>query len=536
MKSNFWYWINKKIIALTKKNRLALMKIGFHFKSIGKIKWLFIVYFLITLIGSLLLFLPISQQDNVDVSYINALFTSASAFSDTGLTTMTTATTWSHFGQAVIAILILVGGIGFFALKIYFINWIFGWDLHIFGRGLLNIERGSYNVGATKRIVVVSINILFIFILLSTIVLTIFFYVSPANFDVENKIANTELSPQWNFGNSLRFAIFHSITALNNAGFDIMGNHSISPYYSSYFLQIWLLLLFVFGGIGYPVIYDLYCLIYYKFIKKTRYKISLFSKISLWMYFSLSIIGVLLVYIFEMTSQDPNSFWNKTSGNSEHWNYNYGSKIDKAVALFFSTSATRSAGFFTLDFYDLTSPSLLIMTILMFIGAAPSSTGGGIRVTTFAIIILGLWSKMTSKPSVQIFKRKIPEKTVIDSFIVLILSILLILIISLITYSSSTLFNSIDQGQLPIDPSGDAIKGGVRTYGIIHIVFEVASAFGTTGISTGVTSGLNITSKIFFILLMFIGQLGISSTILVWAKNNNRTFKFNYPSEDVLIG
>ncbi|MGY6172091.1 potassium transporter TrkG [Candidatus Mycoplasma pogonae] len=497
------------------------------------------MYFLITIIGSLLLNSRVSQKEGADVYYVDALFTAASAFSDTGLTTKVTSSTWSEFGQAVISILILIGGIGFFALKIYFINWLFGRRLTIFSREVLNVERGSYQTGKTKTVVVVSINILFTFILVSTIFLTLFFYFSDANFEPE---ANISESPQGNFGLAFKFGIFHSISALNNAGFDIMGSHSIAPYYHSYFLQIWLILLFVFGGIGYPVIYDLYTLAIAKFWKKTKYQVSLFTKLSLLMYAIVAVVGLLLIFLFEATSLDPTTFWNREAGSEIHWNYSYGSKGDKVMAVFFNVFATRSAGFYTVDFYNFTSPSIMIFTIMMLIGGAPSSTAGGFRTTTMAIIFLGLWSKLTSKPTVRAFKRKISDKKVFDALIVFFLSLLLIFFGTLIVHSSSAIYYNEgglitydEVTKLPTNQLAPLIEP-IRQYEFIHVLFDVTSAFGTTGISTGIQPYLNTVSRITLILIMFIGQLGISSTILVWANNNSRSIKFDYPEEDVLIG
>ncbi|UVD81583.1 cation transporter [Mycoplasma iguanae] len=532
MKFYFLESFKKKISRIIKIFNKTNHSLRFNYqRKISKIKWVFIIYFIITISGSLILYSQSAQKEGVSVSYVDALFTSASAFSDTGLTIHPTAHTWTSFGQSIIAILILVGGIGFFALKVYFVNWLFGKKISIFQRNILNVERGSIKVGSTRKIIIVSINILFVFILVSTLVLTFFFYFAEGNFANEPDL----ISPRYNFLESLKFAVFHSITSLNNAGFDIMGANSIAPYYHSYFLQSWLAILFIFGGIGYPVIYDLYNLVYHKLFLKKEYKISLFSKISISMYFIVAIIGLSLIYAFELTSTDPNSFWNIQKGDPNYWNYDYGSKSDKVFALFFASIATRSAGFYTIDPYNLTSPSLLVMTILMVIGASPSSTGGGIRTTTLAILFLGLWAKMSSKPSVRVFKRKISNDTVINSFIILILSMLLLIFGTMIVFSSSiSQFNNMDIGKL--QTSIDLSNPEKRVFNMIHVLFEVASAFGTTGISLGVSPLLNISSKLTLIIIMFIGQLGISSTILIWSKHNSRSLKFDYPEEEVLIG
>ncbi|WGI36334.1 TrkH family potassium uptake protein [Mesomycoplasma lagogenitalium] len=511
---------------------LAELKYKFN-KKVGKIGYLFITYFLITIIGSLLLYSNFSQTKPGTINYIDSLFASASAFSDTGLSTKITAQDWTMFGQTVIAILILVGGIGVFAIKVYIINYIFGFKLGIFQKEVLSLERRSNKIGELKDVIIVSITIMFILIVFSTFIFFFIFYFSDGNFEVYDK----NLNPQYNFNLSLRFATFHSISALNNAGFDIIGNHSLAPYYSNYLLQIWIMILFIIGGIGYPVIYDLYLWIVSIFKKsEKKHKFSLFSKVSLITYFTLSLLGIILVITFETTSKNANNFWNLKTSNAIYWgdgiskSYDYGNGFNKTFAIIFIVFSTRSAGFTTFDLYNLTDTSLAILSILMFIGASPASTAGGIRSTTFAIIILNLFSIMRGKKSTHIFKRKIKGETVNQASIVLILSILLNLIsfgilnTSFITHGGNLLTH--DWEHQPTE----------RVYGSIHIFFEVTSAFGTSGLTTGITDKLNYISKLSLLLIMFIGQLGISSTILVWGSNNSKFSKYEYLEEDIAIG
>lgn len=546
MKKNVWLKFNWK---RNKQHKEQLSKKSFFSKlntffyhitfffthKIGKIKTIFLTYILTILFGSLLLYSPIAQTGKVEVKYIDALFTAASAFSDTGLTTLSTSTTWSYFGQAIIAILILLGGIGIFALKIYFFNWILKRPIKIFTRELINIERPGTTTGNTKKEIGTSISIIVVLIVISSIILTSYFYYFDGNFLNEEK----SLNPQYDFWTSLRYGIFGSISSLNNAGFDIWSNSSIAPYYNNYFIQSWLIFLFVVGGIGYPVIYDLYeyskSKIFYKFYKKRKennFKVSLFTKISLIMYLVLTILGIVLVMFFELINKNTDSFWLTTKVNI--FGYDYGSKFNRIMALIFSTMVTRSAGFSTINYFDLSSPSLLILSILMFIGSSPSSTGGGIRTTTLALIFLGLWSKFSSKPSIRMFKRSIPKDTVNNSFYVLILSLLIVFIGVVVSYTSSNNINYFDPGTLNMVNIAD--NNNHRLFNLVDILFDISSAFGTTGISTGVLSHLNISSKVTFIFIMFIGQLGISSTILINHNENNDSFKYDYILEDVAIG
>ncbi len=484
-------------------------KVRNFFFNLSNIKIIFITYLMVTIISSLLLLSSFSHNEGISVTYIDALFTAASAFSDTGLTTLITSETWSMFGQAVIAILILLGGIGIFALKVYIFNFIFGRALKMSTINILGKERSSKDINLSKKTIIVSITLIISLVVISSFILSfIFYFEAPSNIGVE-----PSNNPVGNIGLSIRFAIFHSISAINNAGFDIIGSNSLVPYYSVYSIQIIFMFLFIVGGIGYPVLYDTYSWIKHK-IKKMpgKYSFSLFSKISCISYLIISIIGLLLTFAFETTSMrsvagDEVPMWQDTTQTT-------GSKV---MAIFFNTFSTRNAGFSTINLEELSQPTIIIYSIMMFIGSAPSSTAGGIRTTTIALVILSIWSKIRGIPNVRVFNRKIPQETTNTAGIVFSISILFVFLVSFITMSS-----------IHNNPT--------QNFGYIDVIFEVSSAFGTTGLSTGLTSHLNIISKFVLILTMFIGQLGISSTILVWRSNKNKQFTFDYIEEDIAIG
>ena len=464
-----------------------------------------------------MLFAPISQQSGQHVSYVDALFTAASSFSDTGLATMTTSTTWSYFGQAIIAILILVGGIGWFALKIYFFNILFGRPISFRSMETLSAERGSSKIGNTKMIVKISVTILFAILIIATIVLSMYFYFVQPEIDPFGNGAKGMVSenPYHNVATSFRFGLFHAISGLNNAGFDIIGNSSLMPYYHRYGIQIIFIILFVIGGIGYPVIYDTYLWFKTKFTKQ-KFKWTLFSKISTLAYLLIVIVGLSTTFGIETTMTSGNGFW----GNKE-----FGTVGDKTMALIFNTLSTRNAGFATIPMGSLSSATLIVYSIMMFIGSAPSSTAGGIRTTTIAIVVMGLWSRIRGNKTVRAFGKKIPDQTVSRSYIVTAAATALIVIVALISTSSFT------------KHGGQIIEGmGNGEHTFTHIMFEVASAFGTTGLSTGITPDLSVMTKLFLILLMFIGQLGVSSTILVWDSKKNKNRKYKLVEEDVTTG
>ncbi|AAT27912.1 TrkH family potassium uptake protein [[Mycoplasma] mobile] len=495
----------------------------FHFfRNLSTPKRIFLTYFLITIITSLLLWGKFSHNQGANVSYIDALFTSASAFSDTGLTVSPTALTYNIFGQTIIAIVILLGGFGFFALKAYFINLFVtnlqgkNYSMKLVERNVLSAERGSSVVGETRKIVLSSIWILAIIMIIGAIVLSFYFYFVPGNF-----IGNTNADPLGDISLSIRYGFFHSISAINNAGFDIIGANSIAPYFKNYTIQIIFLILFIIGGMGYPVIFDVYTKLKYKIVpkhrlNKERHRFSLFTKISVTTYLIVAFIGLLLVFIFEIFSSSPETIWGIQEINGQPI-----SQGDKIMAIIFNTMSTRNAGFSSFDLNKLTTNSILVFSIMMFIGSAPASTAGGIRTITLAVIILSIIARATGRSSVRVFKRRLPFETSSGASTVLAVSTILctIGIFGVLTSFSTGLSNT---------------TNGPRN--VINAIFEVTSAFGTTGLSLGITSSLNIFSKILLIFIMFIGQLGISSTILVAGNKKSKSYAYEYISEDVTIG
>lgn len=503
---------NKGFFKISKE---AISNLIYKFRSLSFVKHILVFYLFITVIGSLLLFLPIAHQNSNDVSYVDALFTSASAFSDTGLATLTTATTWSMFGQAIIAILILVGGIGWFALKIYFFNILFGRNISFRSRETLAAERGSSKIGNTRRIVKISVSILFILVILATLTLTLYFYfVQPdthpfgTSYKYDNDFINE--NPYHDALTSLRFGIFHSISGLNNAGFDIIGSSSLQPYYHEYGLQIIFIVLFVIGGVGYPVLYDLYMWFRSKFTKEQNFKWSLFTKISMMAYLTIVIVGLSTAFAMEVPRN--NGFWSDKV---------YGSTGDKTMAIVFNTMSTRNAGFATVPMQALSKGTILLYTIMMFIGSAPSSTAGGVRTTTIAIVLMGVWSRVRGNKSVRAFNRRIDPNTVSRAYVVVTAALFIVLIGTMVLMSSWSGYNG------PADEN---------VYGFDALMFETASAFGTTGLSTGLTPHLSLASKLILILIMFIGQLGVSSSLLVWDSKNNKSRKYKFIQEDITIG
>ena len=442
-------------------------------------KFIFRYYTIIIFIGAIVLMMPFSLQDGQSLNFLDALFTATSASSVTGLIVVDTPYAFTGFGQVVILILILFGGLGVMVIKGAL--WILlKRKIGLVDRELIMTEQNQVKLSGMVKLVKSIIIISFTIVFIGMSLLTFRFY-TYYNMDLPEAL--------WN-------GLFHSISAVNNAGFDITGS-SLTPFVHDYFIQTIFMSLIIFGGIGFPVILEVSNFIE-KRLKKdyTRYKWSLFSKVSVTTYFSILVIGFILIFTME---------WNHSFINSD---YNL---VDKIYVALFQSITTRNAGFATVDLASFRQSTILVMTFMMFVGAAPSSTGGGIRTTTFALVLLFVIQSAIGRKKVDVFKRTIPFDTVNKALVTFSLGIFIILIASL-TISATSGFNFID------------------------IIFEVASAFGTTGLTTGLTSDLNAIGKLVIISVMFIGQIGITTILLVWISNGDAKRSFEYPEENLLVG
>ncbi|MDI4567667.1 MAG: TrkH family potassium uptake protein [Mycoplasma sp.] len=481
----FKHWINK---------------LHFKFNNLSPYKFILLAYLFITIISAFLLNSNFSQTNesirNGNVKFLDSLFLAASAFSDTGLTTVNLVKDFNVLGQAIVAILILTGGIGIFTIKVFIVNVILNYDISYKSNKVVSTERGCPNIGFSKQMIKVSIIFILSSILVFSFILTIIFYFSKIQF--QNEIFN-QFNPHHNLANSMRFGVFHTISAINNAGFDLMGDKSISPYYFSYSIHIVLIILIIIGGIGYPVIYDFYYYLKSKYYK-TQFKISLFSKISIFTFLIFTLLGISGTLLIEYIL------------NKEQYKDNHFSNI---YNLIFNTISTRSAGFSTMDISKLHAGTKWLFSILMIVGNAPSSTAGGIRTTTIAIIFLTLLANFRSKNRVMVFKRTIPSQTSINALIVFVLAIFLI--------NGSTFVILIAESHK-------------NNFKFLDAFFIISSAFGTSGLATSEVKDLETISKLTIILIMFIGQLGISSTILVWGSRKKQALNYRYVEENVIIG
>ena len=413
----------------------------------------------------LLLKLPIATTTHV--SWIDALFTTVSAFTVTGLGVVDTGTVFTLFGQLVILTLIQVGGLGImsFAILIFIM---LGKKVRLQNRILLKQALNQTNIGGVIRLA----KALFLF-----------------SFTVEYVAAlllALEWIPKYGFIKGLYYSFFHSISAFNNAGFSIWSDNLMSQAHSV-LVNLVISSLIILGGIGFTVIVDIKH-------KRNFANLSLHSKLMLSSTLLVNASATILIFIFQF--HNPLSMKGFTP-------------FQEGLAAYFQSVTTRTAGFNTIDISQLPKPSLLLMMLLMFIGAGSASTGGGIKLTTFLIMMLGVLKFLYGQDDIIIFRKSIKDSYIVKSLAITVISILFIFFAVLIL--------SITE-QAPL----------------ITSAFEVFSAFVTFGLTMGLTPKLTMIGKIVIIFMMFFGKIGPLTFAFSFARRK-RT-KIKYPNEDLLTG
>ncbi|XMB85697.1 potassium transporter TrkG [Mycoplasmatota bacterium WC44] len=432
------------------------------------------LYALFTLVGALLLMMPFSLQPGQSLTFIDALFVSVSGMSTTGLSTVVVADVLSRVGQIILAFIIQFGGIGLIMLLAFF--WLAsGRNISYRQRQLIVTDQNQVKTAKVVKLVRDILIILFV------VEFTMFI------------IMGTYLSFKGYFpiGESFYQSFFLTISMTANAGFDITGD-SLFRYSNDYWFQSMAMFLMVTGAVGFWPLVELKDYFVAKF-KKQKFEFSLFSKILIYMHIALWIAGALIILIIE---QD-NFFVGK-------------SIIEQIYYSVFMSITTRNAGFATMDVAQLSDSILILFAGLMFIGSSPNSAGGGIRTTTFLVVLASIFSFSISRDQVVIEHKSIRPHTVMKSLIVIIMAFFVV-------FTSTFLILTLDDVTLK------------------QALFEVASAFGTTGLSLGITASLNPFSKIIIIATMFIGRIGIVALLLYLQEGKNSN-KIKYPEYDLIVG
>lgn len=358
-------------------------------KIIDKVKlkpqrMLVIGFALIMLIGAILLNLPISSVSGKSIGFINALFTSVSATSVTGLVVVNTAENWTLFGKGVILCLIQIGGLGFMTITTL-IAMILGKKIGLKYRLIIQEEMSHFNLSGVVKLVTYVIKATFLIESIGALILAFRFI------------------PNYGFSTGIAFSIFHSISAYCNAGFDLFGD-SLVRYVGDPLVILTLSGLIIIGGIGYTVYIDI-------MNKKSYRRLSTHSKLSIIMTIALLILGSIFILLSE---------WNNST---TFQNLNL---LEKVLAAFMQSTTTRTAGFNSIDLANIRPATAFMMIILMFIGGSPSSTAGGIKTTTFGTLLIAVKSIIKGNQNAEIFNRTIPKELVLRALAVFFASLLLV--------------------------------------------------------------------------------------------------------------
>ena len=411
----------------------------------------------VILLGAILLMLPVSIRPGVQVTFVDALFTSTSAVCVTGLIAIDTADHFTVFGRAVVALLMQIGGLGVTSVGV---GLILAAGKRVSMKGRLMVKE-AMNVSSSRGLIRLVKAVLLTTLCFETAGAVLSFLVFVQDYP--------PLS-------ALGISIFHSIAAFNNSGFDILGNlTNLIPYQNNILLNLTTCFLIIFGGLGFLVILDI--------LRNRRFKkLSLHSKVVILTSVILLAVGTLLLKATEDIS----------------W-----------MGAFFHSVSARTAGFSTYPIGEFSSAGLFVLIVLMFIGASPGSTGGGIKTSTFFVMLSATRSAATNQHCMA-FYRKIPDDDISKAFIIAFLSML--------TVCMGTLALCL------LEPG----------YTFIQILFEVTSAFGTVGLSTGITPDLLPASKLLLVLIMFIGRLGAMTIVSMWSFKQPTTAVFT--EENITIG
>lgn len=410
------------------------------------------------LIGSALLMLPVCIRTGVSLPYTDALYTSASAVCVTGLLTVDVGDTFTAVGQTIIAVLIQIGGLGVGAI---------GAGIMLATRRRMdlksmNIVREAGNLDAGRGVTQ------FLSVLFKT---TLVIELCGAVLSFPTFVRHYPV------GKAIGISLFHAIAAFNNSGFDILGGgRNLAPFRDDILLNLVTCALIAFGGIGFLVIGEM---------RSRRFawkRYSMHAKVVLSTSAVLTVGGALLLWLTE--------------------------RFSPLAALFHSVSA-RTAGFSTVPLGNFSEAGLLVMIVLMFIGASPGSTGGGIKTTTFFTLLVGIRSAATNR-SEKAFRYSLPKEAFRKAAVITLIGLLVVLVGTLLFMLAE-----------PSVPLADAL-------------FEVVSAFGTVGLSTGITPTLGLPAKLLSILLMYIGRLGPLTVATLWYFSHGERVRF--PEGDLAIG
>lgn len=442
----------------------------------------------IILVGTILLTFPAATRDGKGADWLTALFTATSATCVTGLIVEDTPLYFTPFGQCVILFLIQVGGLGIMTLST---------SLALIFRGRLSVTERRVMEGVFEETSFSDLVNIILYILKFTLVAEllgiIFLFVKWYGEPLPKIFSNPELfSESADLGTALYYALFHSISAFCNAGFALFV-YSFERYPGNWTINLVITGLIILGGIGFTVVSEI---ISYEKIKERlngRAKLSVHTQLVLLTTTILLIVGLILVFFSEFSFFLDSMPWK-----------------DKILASWFQSVTPRTAGFNTIPMDKLRNVTIFTLMILMFIGASPGSTGGGIKTSTTGVMILSIKSMLFGREEIEAYNRTIPRKIFNEAVSITTLSITAVVIAFL--------------GLLLVE-----------THAFSDLLFEAISAFGTVGLSTGVTSVLSSAGRLIIICLMFIGRTG-PLTLALGLAGREQKANIRYPEGKVMVG
>ncbi|AMY05292.1 TrkH family potassium uptake protein [Staphylococcus condimenti] len=435
-----------------------------------------VMYYLIAIVAAfLMLNLPYVHKPGVHVNPIDTLFVAVSGISVTGLTPISIVDTYSTFGQIIILIILNIGGVGVMAMGT--VLWlVLGKRIGLRERQLIMLDNNRNTMSGAVKLIIEIVRAILLIELVGALLLAFYFYRDTSDIQY-----------------ALMQGFFVAISSTTNAGLDITGN-SLIPYADDYFVQTIVMFLITLGSIGFPVLLEVKA-----YIKNRipNFRFSLFAKITTITYFVLFAFGTIVILLLEANHAFQGSSWHK--------------------ALFyamFQSTTTRSAGLETIDITHFSDATNILMGLLMFIGSSPSSVGGGIRTTTFAILILFIinFRNDTNNTTIKVFNREIQPSDIQKTFTVFGVATILTSVAIILT---------------------SAFEGTKLTF--LQVFFEIMSAFGTCGLSLGASGDGNDFTKVVLMILMFIGRVGLISFIIMIGGRKDPVM-YHYPKEKIQIG
>ncbi|MCF2672876.1 MULTISPECIES: TrkH family potassium uptake protein [Fusobacterium] len=441
-----------------------------YFKKLSPSRKLILGFLFAILLGTFILMMPFSLKEGEKLSFLSSLFTIVSAVCVTGLTVVDVSKVFSPAGDIVIIFFIQLGGLGVMTFSsILFLAM--GKRMTFYERELLKEERNADSSGEISSFIKKLLLTVFIIESIGAIILT------------------WEFAKEMPINKAVFYGIFHSISAFCNAGFSLFSNN-LEAYKANPIINLTIGYLITLGGIGFAVITSVIMV-----IRRGIDRFNLTSKVAIIISMILTFGGMILFFILEYSNS-------ATLGDLNF--------IQKILASYFQSVTLRTAGFNTIPLGELRNSTIFMCCILMFIGASPGSTGGGIKTTTFGVILFYVIGIVKKKENVEIFNRRLDWEIMNRALAILVLAITYVSIVIMLMLIA-------------------------ENFSPEEIVFEVISAFGTVGLTLGITPDLSTFSKLLLIFTMFVGRLGPMTFALAIGETKKKALS-KYPKENILVG